>query len=345
MPIPTPRRGTAVQINTYPMDVRHVADLLPHQMRVWHDLVDSVVITLDVHRTRSGRYRGTQYAENLESMRDVLAQQMRDYPKLKVIETDYSPEAMREVAGYFFGAASMPPKAWDGGPFYTYFFGLHSTGARYVMHFDSDMLFGGGSRTWLTEAIDLLERNADVLLIAPFPGPPRADRAIFGHQQSDGYSHAPEPLPSPAYRFNYLSSRCFLLDMGKFEERIGKLPRLAPSPAQRLKARLLGNPPEALEAETLLSRTMMRAKLTRIDLLGSPPGMWSLHPPYRSETFYDKLPQIVAAVERGDIPEGQRGHFDIRDCFVDLSDARAAASWHNRLLRHVRHRLSAPHVD
>ena len=341
----TRRSGTAVQINMYPMDVRHIEDLLPHQMRVWHDAVDSVVITLDVQRSRTGRYRGTQYAENLDRIREVLRRQMDAYPKLRIVETDYSPSAVREVAEYFFGSTTMPTKAWDGGPFYTYFYGLYSANARHVMHFDGDLLFGGGSHTWLAEAIALMEQRPDVFLLSPYPGPPRSDGQIFGHRASAGYFHAREPLPSLAYRFNYVSSRSFLIDLTRFEERLGKLPRITPSAKQRLKAKLLGNPPEALEAEVLLSRTLVISKLLRIDFLGSSPGLWTLHPQYRSAEFYRRLPELVAMVERGAIPEGQQGHYDINESLVDLSDAKAATSWRRRYLKHLRHRLSLSSVD
>lgn len=340
----TQRNRTAIQINMYPMDVRHVEKMLPHQMRVWHHQADTVIVTLDVQRTRTGRYRGMQYEDNLARIRNVLSAQAVQYPKIRVIETDYSPAAIAAVARYFFGSGSMPTKAWDGGPFYTYFFGMFSANARYVLHFDGDLFFGGGNRTWMAEAIELMESRPEVLLTSPFPGPPRADGAVFGHRSSGDFYHAREPLPSRAYRFNYVSSRSFLIDLARFEERIGKLPQIAPSPVQRLKARLLGNPPDALEAEMLLSRTLASSNMLRIDFLGAPPGLWTLHPQYRNEEFYRKLPEIIAAAERDSVPEGQRGHYDINDSVVDLTDAKAAVSWHRRYIRHLRHRLT-PSAD
>ncbi|WP_281433711.1 hypothetical protein [Methylosinus sp. H3A] len=35
--------------------------------------------------------------------------------------------------------------------------------------------------------------------------------------------------------------------------------------------------------------------------------MYSLHPPYRSETFYRELPNLIARIVAGDIPDAQRG--------------------------------------
>lgn len=60
----------------------------------------------------------------------------------------------------------------------------------------------------------------------------------------------------------------------------------------------------------------------QIDLLGSDPGMWSVHPPYRSKLFYDRLPTLIQQIETGDVPEAQRGCHDMNDNMVDWSSSR-----------------------
>src|SRR5580704_17291645 len=127
------RHGTAAQMSTYPMDVRHIEFLLPHQIRTWGPMVDRFVVTIDTHQTRSGRYRVGNFESSLERLRQL-------------IHVDYSDATRRDVARYFFNLDSIPIKAWDGGPFYSYFFGLYVANAQYVMHFDGDMMFGGGSK-------------------------------------------------------------------------------------------------------------------------------------------------------------------------------------------------------
>lgn len=113
------------------------------------------------------------------------------------------------------------------------------------------------------------------------------------------------------------------------------------SPLQKLKARILGNPPEVIAAEDTLTKTLQRFDLHRIDMLGSPPGMWSLHPPYRSEEFYRRLPEIIRAVETGVVPEGQRGHYDLNDSIIDWTSARAANQTHRRYMRIIRDRWTS----
>jgi hypothetical protein len=334
--------GSAVQINMYPMDVRHAQYLLPHQVRVWRDMVDRIVVTIDTHQSRSGRYRGSNFEESLSGLRMHVAKVRESYPQLEVHEVDYSPEARRAVARYFFGTESIPVKAWDGGPFYSYFYGMFMTQARYIMHFDGDMMFGGGSKTWIREAIALFEARPDILLLNPFPGPPRPDGKIFGHQVEEGYTSVRESLPSLAYRFKHASTRLFLIDMLRFEQKIGALPLLRPTFLKRLKSRLLENPPDAREVEVILTYTLSKFDLCRVDFLGAPPGLWGLHPPYRSETFYRRLPEIVQMVESGAMPEGQLGHYDLNDSIIDWSQARAATRWHKRYVRLLRDRFSKP---
>lgn len=333
------RRGVAAQMSTYPMDVRHLEYLLPHQIRVWAPMVDRFIVTLDTHQSRSGRYHVQNFNDNLARTRELLARVRTKFPQLEVIDVDYSDATRRAVGEYFFGSDIVPVKAWDGGPFYAYFFGLYAANAQYVMHFDGDMLFGGGSGTWIREIIEVLEGNPDVLVAAPFPGPPRADGKIFGHFTD------PEPVAqaagtrSQSYRHGDVSTRAFLIDLNRFKERFGVMPEFPLSVVQRAKALLLGNPGFVREAEVLLSNAMRTRGLSRVDLLGTAPGLWSLHPPYRSEEFYRRLPEIVAAVESGRIPEGQRGHYDLNDSMIDWSQARAANSSRKRYWRMFRQRL------
>jgi hypothetical protein len=66
----------------------------------------------------------------------------------------------------------------------------------------------------------------------------------------------------------------------------------------------------------MLSRVMSARGMLRVDFLGRPPGMWSLHPPVHSEAFYRLLPDLIRRIETGDIPNGQRGDYDLNDSMV-----------------------------
>lgn len=337
----TTRQGTAAQMSTYPMDVGHVEHLLPHQIRAWGPAVDRFVVTIDTHQTRSGRYHVSNFATNLDRLRRIIKDAAGTYDKLEVFDVDYSEAMRREVARFFFGVDSIPIKAWDGGPFYSYFFGLYVTHAQYVMHFDGDMLFGGQSAHWMREAVACMAQRPEVLMTAPFPGPPRTDEQIFGHQQVvQGFAPTREPLPQLAYRHQDVSTRAFMIDLNRFKCTLGAIALSRPDLVQKLKARLLGHSPEVLPAEVVLSDALQTHGLYRIDLVGSPPGMWSLHPPYRSAEFYRRLPEFIRAVETGNVPEGQRGHYDLNDSMIDWTEARASNRWFRRYLRMLQQRLT-----
>lgn len=328
-------KDVVLQINMHPNDARHIVHVLPHQIRMWGGQVDRILVTLDLHRSRAGRYRNNEYDQNLRKITTILQEIGRDSP-IEVAEVDYSPAARDKVARSFFLSADIPDKAWDGGPFYSYFYGLWAAKADYVLHMDSDMLYGGGSQQWIAEATALLEQRPDLLFMAPLSGPPRDDHMLLGQRGWFSGEVRRDASLAGAYRFPTVSTRIFLMGVSLLRERLGMLTLTAPSLTQKLRARIMGNPPQALEAETVLSRNMRAHNLSRIDLLGSGQGMWSLHPPYRSDLFYRELPQLINNIEQGRVPAEQRGRYDVHDSMIDWSEQRLANTRRRRWMRHLK---------
>ena len=321
-----------LQINLAPSDWRHAQYILPHQLRQWAKQVDEVLLTLDLHRSQ-GRF-GAGWETGVTKIRHLIDDCCASYPNTFLNEVDYSPEVIVQVSAMFFGGQSIPPKDYRGGAFYSYFFGLFSAKHNYVLHIDSDMLFGGGSSTWISEAIKLLAENSDVLVCAPHPGPPSNDGKLRSQVAK------PEPYLSPAFRFDFFSSRIFLLDRSRFTSRLKDLKIDLAPPRGIIKALVEGNYPYNLPEE-IKTKAMSRHCLYRVDFLGQSPGMWSLHPPYRSESFYQQLPELIHKIETGNVPEAQRGVHDINDSLVDWTTARTALRqnrWWKRLRKRVQHR-------
>lgn len=329
------KNNIVLQINMHPNDARHVVHTLPHQIRAWGGQVGRVLITLDLHRSRAGRYRNNEFDDNLRKITATLDDIGRRHP-IEVAEVDYSPDVRRKVARSFFLSRDIPNKAWDGGPFYSYFYGLWAAKADYVLHMDSDMLYGGGSQHWMEEAIALLQARPQLLFAAPLSGPPRADNMLLGQRGWFSGEVRREPGLPLAYLFPTVSTRIFLLSPPLLRERLGMLTLTPPTVSQKLRAWIMGNPPRALEAETVLSRNMRAHGLSRMDFLGSGQGMWSLHPPFRSELFYRQLPQLIESVERGRVPDEQRGRYDLHDSMIDWSEQRQANTRRRRWMRHLR---------
>lgn len=327
----TTRVRTALQINMHPFDAPHVVHTLPHQLRAWGGQVERVVITVDTRLASAGRYRAGRYEEARTTLFSALEEIQHDHPNLIIDPVSYDAQTREAIGQAFFSRTpDLPDRAFDGGPFYVYFHGLLRANADYVLHMDSDMLFGGGSQTWIEDAIALFDAEPDALFVGPFPGPPRADGSLDPavHTGFPGLSGVAAPIriegPIPAYRFSTVSTRIFMMDMRRFASRIGSLDLLQPDFKRRMRSLAFGEIPRSMPAEEMLSATLASQGLSRIDYLGQGAGMFSLHPPYRTAEFYRMLPELIARIENGDIPEGQRGDFDMNASMIDWSAALAA---------------------
>jgi len=315
--------ATTLQINLAPTDLPHLIHILPHQFRQLEGQVDEILLTLDLHQSR-GRF-GAAWKERLPGFLDFVQKQSAAHPKIRMHEVDYSPHVVRKISEQFFGRELIPPKDWNGGPFYSYFSGFANARHDHIFHVDSDMMFGGGSQTWIAEAKALMEARPEVMVCNPLPGPPTPDGRLRSQELT------PEPYTSPAFRSTGISSRVAFFDRRRWLSHLAPLPLLPPSIFRRWQARLEGNFPFMLPEE-ILSCSMQRAGFLRIDFLGKTPGMWSIHPKDRNAAFYERLPMLIQSIEQGEIPDGQRGHHDINDSMVDWSSVRKS-SW-TRKFRH-----------
>lgn len=329
-----PNVGVTLQINLAPSDWLHAKHILPHQLRQFSEQVDEIILTLDLHRS-AGRF-SEGWEERLPKIQKLIEDCCAQYSHAQMKVVDYSLESVSEVGTAFFGGRSIPPKDFRGGPFYSYFFGLHAANNDYVLHLDSDLMFGGGSQTWISEAVDLLAERPEVLTCGPLPGPPTSDGSLQSQAASVELNKE-----SIAFGFPFLSTRYFLLDKRCFASRVGALSLAYPSPRNIIKALVEGNPPYRLPEE-ILTEAMQEHSLVRVEFLGELPGMWSLHPPYRTQEFYDKLPNIIQKIESGYIPDGQRGCHDINDSLVNWHSAKLALSrnrWWKRLARKISYKF------
>lgn len=302
-------KKVCLQINLAPLDTPHVRHTLPHQMRALAGQVNEVQFTLDVHQTTASRYRTANYENKLFELRELLHATCEEYPHAYVAEVDYRPETMTKVARMFIGTDVVPKKAENGSPIYPYLFGLFRADADYIFHMDSDMLYGGGSQTWIREAMEILINTSDILACNPLAGPPR-------------HEDVPIPILSkmlgvtyPAYRFDTISTRLFILDRRRFISDRMNIPLCRPRIKKRIQS-FVNNTPPILALEDCMSEVMRRNGLYRLDFLGTGGGMWSVHPVYRSDRFYSELPRIIQRIERGDIPDAQRGDYNLNDSMI-----------------------------
>ncbi len=332
--------GVSLQISVAPGDARHAREILRHQLRQWARQVDEVVFTLDLgsDQTRVGGRSGRRNATgppaqaSARELETTLADLCEEYPHARAHRVDYSAEAIEEVSQRFFSGQPITSQDCYGKVVYSYFYGLHSARHRYVFHMDSDMLFGGGSQTWIAEAKQLLDAHEEIFSCSPLPGPPSGRpfgaRVAAGHAGSwEGRSSKAAPVPyanpamrGPAYRLSRVSTRDFMIDRARLDTGAITLRRETPTLRMLIGATargaILRGDPRAVPAEATLTRAMREHDLTRVDFLGSAPGMWSIHPASRSQRFHDALPSLIARIERGEVTEAQRGDYDLSDSML-----------------------------
>ncbi|WP_462267072.1 hypothetical protein [Mucilaginibacter sp.] len=300
----------SLQINLAPGDYRHARHLLQHQLNALQAQVDEIILTVD---TQPGRGR---FAEGWAAHKDMLNQflktEIEPQYRVKIVPVNYDAKVRQKVARYFLGDDDIPVKDFRGGPFYAYFFGLYTAANNLVFHLDSDILLGGRSQKWLSEALQYFNTDAACFLMAPLPGPPRHDDTL----QAQQVIHQIAPF---AWQLGGMSTRIFLIDKSKFCD--NKIIITKPSLRNQLKALVEGHDTADLP-EHLIAAFIKRHHLKRIDFLGSGKGMWSLHPPYRTTVFYEQLPEIIKRVENNDLPQKQQGFYDLIDEVCDWTEAR-----------------------
>jgi hypothetical protein len=310
--------GVTLQVNVAPSDLPHAAATLGHQLRRWSTQVHEVIYTLDLRRSTGPR--GAYFDEYKPGMLRLVEDLAGGGARRRLVEVDYGDTAVEKVAKEFFGGVRPPTKDCFGAPFYGYFHGLATVETRYALHVDCDLLFGGGSGVWISEAIKLLEERPDVLFVCPLAGPPSPSGRIprqMRHAQRRTQAFGSEPvledLHTRTYRLRHVSSRVFFTDMERLR---GAAPlAVMDAPPWSFGSDLATTP--YLPAETVLSRAMHEGGWLRVDYLGSGPGMWFLHPAQRGPAFTANLPNLIAAIEADDVPASQRGSFELRDDWLD----------------------------
>ncbi len=298
-----------LQISLAPTDLPHAVHTVPHQLRQWSGQVDEILLTVDLHRS-PGRF-SEAWEERLPGMLHLVHECCASYLHARYVDIDYSEPARAAIGAAYFGGQTPPLKDYRGAPLYSYLFSLDAATHDHVFHVDSDMLFGGGSQTWAAEALAVLASRPEVVACNPLPGPPRADGTLRS-QRLDA-----EPMDSLAFRSPALSTRLFLLD----RRRLSGLRLEHPAFRRGVGAWMDGHP-RFKPLEEIASRLMAERGWMRLDFLGQATGMWSLHPPWRSRLFYERLPSLITEIETSDIPDDQRGYHDVEDCLVDWTTAR-----------------------
>jgi len=319
-------QNVTLQINLAPGDYYHAMYMLHHHIEVFESQTDEILLTFDFN---PARLRDALKAERESaSLYGLIASVQKQHSSVVLRDVDYNMSVVSTVLGHFF---TNRAELYDfrGAPIYAYLFGLYSAKNDLVLHIDSDMFFGGFSAMWIRDAINLLQADSEILTVSPLPGPPHPDRILLGQEEYSAYNDM-----AYAFKFSSMSTRVFFMDRRLLAHKLSSHP---PPLKDRLFALYEGFP-QSETLERIISASMRSSRQYRVDFLGTGPGLYSLHPLYRSEAFYRSIPDALRRLKDCDIPDDQLGHFNISDSFLDWGDARALYNqgrFRNKLVRRL----------
>lgn len=298
----------SLQINLSPGDYKYARLILPHQLKCLADQVEELILTIDTKRSKG--HFSKNWDENETGLYRYLHEEIEPLYPVKIKPVDYSKGVKAEVAEYFFGSNQIPDKDFRGGPFYAYFFGLFTATNNMVFHLDADIFLGGRSKTWIHEATTFFKQDTKCLFVSPLPGPPHKDDILIS--QSIKNKIAPY-----TYELNGMSTRIYMTDKAKLH--LHKLTLRKPPLRGQIKSLFEGNDNADLP-EHMFKNLLEKNGFKRIDFLGEGKGLWSLHPPYHSQLFYDTLPAIITNIETNNLPVNQYGFYDVVNEVCDWTE-------------------------
>lgn len=178
---------------------------------------------------------------------------------------------------------------------------------RYVIHYDADILLHQAPGTdWAVEAIGWMRDQERAVAATPRISPPFA--RWTGHPDAPSLHEGLPATPVPGGWSNaWFSTRALLVDRERLER---YLPLLRPPYLLEVLARKTLRRSYPPSPEIMLFRGVGGRGGWRLNL--SAETSWLLHPVVKTPEYVALLPRIKASVDRGEVPESQRGYMDIK---------------------------------
>ena len=282
-------------------DLAFVEQTIPHQIRNCNISSGNRYLVVDTAKI-SGYYSKSREINSLDNLFEIGFRFKESGIIDEIIEIDYKSTAKEKAYINHFGRNLAETHCFRGYPYWGSILPLEHSESDYLVHLDSDMLlYQEPNFNWIKEAINLMERNKDIVCCLPLSGPPTKDLTLY--QSGNKYTYD----KSGFFRFKDFTSRIFVMHKERFLS-------LCPmdiswlSWREPIKSRLFGNG-KMLCWEVTVTKAIEKSNYWRADLAS--PKAWSLHPTERGERFNKYLPEIIKLVEAGFSPKEQFGHYDL----------------------------------
>ena len=206
-------RPVTLQISTAPTDIWLLESMISHQIKALKSQVQEILIVADIQQSGNGRFRFSE--EMILKFKEILEGLQQRWPNVRVKFVDYGDTAQNRVAQSLWGKNELPAKDYRGGPFYSYFYGVAEASNDYVLHLDSDILLGGGLKSWCEDAVNIYERDERIACMIPLSGPTPSIVNVpaqykRSQQKEDGLPHT--------YVSKKFTTRIFLISKKRFSK-------------------------------------------------------------------------------------------------------------------------------
>ena len=214
-------------------------------------------------------------------------------PLLETLRSKYLRSWVRETHDY--GGCALT----------AYLAAFETCRTRWLLHYDSDLLvYQAPSYDWATDAQARIANDPAVVAASPRPAPPAAPPEADAPTNAERLALQETPA---GWLNTWFSTRCFLFDLDRLRPHLPLLQGRVywETVIARLRGQGYPRSPEAL-----LFRRMTAAQRSRLTLRDS--RAWLLHPTQKDAVFLAALPEILAAVGRGNFPSAQRGEANLQ---------------------------------
>lgn len=304
--------GICLQINVSAGDVDYAAVTVPALIDAQRDQVDSVFVVMDACRPQKTplvdperRFPEPAYAERVERMLALVGEwQSSALIDRHLVLRPGAPE-FAELAARYLRSSMRETHDYGGTAVMGYLAGFHYANARYVAHFDSDLLLHqAAGKRWIAAAIDALGRYPEAVAASPRPAPPWAD----GAERYSREQGRPARRVADGWLDDWYSTRCLLIDG---ERMAAELPWIQGRLRLEMTLRRWLSRGYPMSPEQLMFRRLGPRGRRRLVLADD--GCWTLHPTRKGTDFLGLLPLLIDSVRAGTLPDAQRGHenFDL----------------------------------
>ena len=300
--------SVSFSVNVCITDVPYLYKVMTHMVKALNYPFVERRLTID-----PGKVEG-KYADRHKGQLDELYTIVEKLKSEKIIDSydviPWTQESQNEILERYFSNKNIELKDFSGAPIYQYLYALAPIKSDYIFHADSDMLFytNHGNFDWISRSIDYMKSHKDVVFTTPMGGPPIARywyekllKKSF-QKSKDTWHHA-----------EFISTRYFLMDRRRFEEKVLPLKQEKPS--------------EPLEDSISYTAKLKGLKRMSMDTFEA----YAVHPWQHDINFITHLDKLIWAVENNIYPVVRKGfQWDMRTDGDNINDwLKAIKKYHN----------------